>query len=1030
MKIQLSHLTKTVLRFFFPALAQVKNTNKSIMLKRLQLIAAMLFAIFTLLPQDVQATHFRYGHLTWQKVSGNTVRFTLVDAFKRSWYGPVNIGDVITEFVGSTSLKFGDGTFTPTLQYVIIAVDPVDDWILGQALDPSDITKTTIDHTYTTPDNAGSPWLAEILTSARTIGEINNPNGTYRLLTYVETNSGNRSPVSGLPALVSLKQSALSQFIVPATDVDPNTLLHFRLATALEAGNGFFNQPAGLTIDSITGLVSWNTLSAVLGGLYSCQVIIEDINASTGALRTQVPVDFLIEIVQCAPTNNAPTFVSPSPTCGSTINAVELQSLTFTIKASDPDITDVVTINSGGLPTGATMTPGLPILGNPVTSVFNWTPAIGTSGNHVVVFTATDDCGQQLICSYTIHVASCNTACNLGLTIAKTATKCSGSCDGSLTANPTKGFGQYNYLWSNGQTTKTVTALCKGIYTVTVTDSRSCTKKAYRTVTSPSAVKISAIASNVKCKGSCTGSITVVASGGSGTGYQYNWSSSATTASIYNLCKGTYTLTVTDSKGCLATLVKTITEPAKALGVTVTKTECSVCLPNCNGTATANPTGGTSPYTYLWSTNATTKKISSLCEGSYTVTVTDKNGCVAICHTTLNGSCCNIALNPVIDDNTNCTPFNGMITLSPVGGSGQYAYSWSTGSTDATISDIDSGYYTVTVTDIINTSCIVTATYYVGSNIEPNPSYDFDLHNTCPGLCDGSVEIVGLDGIGASFDWSNGDIDALADSLCEQNYTVTITFQNGCTASENFDVPHKDSPVVYPSEIFCHDSCTGTAVLYNATDYQSFLWSTGATTDTITGLCAGNYTVTVLDNDGCFLIGSGELVNPDPIIVSITPIQFPLPNSSDGILLGGASGGYVPLIYTLLWSDGQNSEFATGLSEGTYTLTATDSHGCTGSSSLFLQADARQPVLRSSVVKDDLNAFIYPNPYMDEFTINFPGNELFNVSITDYSGRLVRLYSELTNKVILGKDLAPGIYMLKIKSEKGLTQSIRLIKIK
>ena len=268
----------------------------------------------------------------------------------------------------------------------------------------------------------------------------------------------------------------------------------------------------------------------------------------------------------------------------------------------------------------------------------------------------------------------------MALTISKTKTDCSNSCDGTLTANPGKGVGPYAYRWSDGQCTKTAVGLCKGTYTVTVTDSRGCTKKASAVVASPAPVKIAIAQTNVKCKGDCTGVLSATASGGSGTGYLYKWSNLQTSASITNLCKGTYTLTVTDSKGCKATVVKKITEPAKVLAVTVSKTTCSICLPNCNGTATANPTGGTTPYSYEWSTGEQTKKITGLCGGTYVVTVTDKNGCEVVSQVTLSSTCCNINLDDVIvEDNTNCTPCNGSISLT---GTGSVQYSslvWSGG---------------------------------------------------------------------------------------------------------------------------------------------------------------------------------------------------------------------------------------------------------------------------------------------------------------------------------------------------------------
>lgn len=224
---------------------------------------------------------------------------------------------------------------------------------------------------------------------------------------------------------------------------------------------------------------------------------------------------------------------------------------------------------------------------------------------------------------------------NIKISITGTKTTCSYSCDGTLTANATLGIAPYSYLWSDGQTTKVATGLCAGTYTVTVTDKNGCTSAKSCVVKAPAAVKASFTAVNVKCKGSATGSLTANPSGGTA-GYTYLWSNGETTKTISGLVAGTYTVTVTDSKGCTGSGSKAVTEPAKVLAVSATKTNASHCNP-CNGTATANPTGGVAPYTYLWSNGQTTKKIISLCGGSYSVVVTDKNGCSANCGVSLTG---------------------------------------------------------------------------------------------------------------------------------------------------------------------------------------------------------------------------------------------------------------------------------------------------------------------------------------------------------------------------------------------------------
>ncbi len=407
-----SNFPKINLFHFVAAFKLISKNSKphTFFMKR---IVFLLFSVLTLFStEESYATHFRYGHLTWQKLSGNTVQFKLVNAFRRNGYvgtagdGFPAVGDVIEEHIGTTTLDFGDGDNTPVLEYKVISIDVSNNWLLGQALEPGSTTKTTIDHTYP----SSGPWTAEINSCCRTSGEQNNPDGDYQVSTIVETASGNTSPGSSLPAIVNLIQSATASFFVPGADPDPSTTLKWRLASSSEAGTGFDQPTAGsedLTVNNLTGLVSWNTLAAVLGGLYSCQIIIEDYDAVTGALKTQVAVDFLILIVECDPDNVSPAFVAPSPTCGSTIPATVGSPVSFTVTASDADAADIVSLNSGGVPSGATLTPGLPSDGNPISTTFDWTPGAGDNGTHVVTFSATDDCGAQALCSYTIDV-TCN----------------------------------------------------------------------------------------------------------------------------------------------------------------------------------------------------------------------------------------------------------------------------------------------------------------------------------------------------------------------------------------------------------------------------------------------------------------------------------------------------------------------------------------------------------------------------------------------------------------------------------------------
>jgi len=355
------------------------------------------------------ATHFRYGHLSWKArpdIGQNAAEFTLFNSFRRSGYpgsgtdGLPITGDIIRENIGSTRLFFGDGTSIGTLDYLVVAFDPAADWIYCKALaDRSNISLPII-HTYSGPGQ----WTAEINSCCRISTLRNNPDGNYRVLTTVNFNTETCSPVSTLPPIVNVQSGGTRTFSVPAADPDKGDTLSWRLAKSTEA-SGFstgHTQPPAFSINSTTGLVTWNT-TGLATGLWTAQVVIEANQSNT--VRSQVAVDFLLNLTSAPPPGTTdPKFVQTVPTCGQTFDLAAGKNLHFTIEATDEDAGDIVTLNAIGLPGGATMTPGLPISSNPVSSTFDWTPTPADVGPHVVVFTATDITSRQVQCSVIIDV--------------------------------------------------------------------------------------------------------------------------------------------------------------------------------------------------------------------------------------------------------------------------------------------------------------------------------------------------------------------------------------------------------------------------------------------------------------------------------------------------------------------------------------------------------------------------------------------------------------------------------------------------
>ena len=170
-----------------------------------------------------------------------------------------------------------------------------------------------------------------------------------------------------------------------------------------------------------------------------------------------------------------------------------------------------------------------------------------------------------------------------------------------------------------------MTGLPAGTYRVTVTDDNGCTANESVTITEPTALSANAVATNVHCNGGNDGTVDLTLTGGTAP-YTYVWNNSATTDYITGLAAGTYSVTVTDANGCTDTASVTVTEPTGLVASGTVDSNVS-CNGSTNGGATASATGGTAPYSYNWSNGATTASITGVPAGTYTVTVTDSNGC-------------------------------------------------------------------------------------------------------------------------------------------------------------------------------------------------------------------------------------------------------------------------------------------------------------------------------------------------------------------------------------------------------------------
>lgn len=341
--------------------------------------------------------------------------------------------------------------------------------------------------------------------------------------------------------------------------------------------------------------------------------------------------------------------------------------------------------------------------------------------------------------------------------------------------------GATTYLWNTGSTNSYIVVNPATTTTYTVTGTTAgCTASQAGTVTVNGNPNAQILSYNDATCGLNNGSAT--ASGG-GT---YLWSGGQNTATISGLAAGTYTVTVTSGGGCTAmTSVTIVNITPPAVTATWTDENCG----HANGAAMSNTTNGTQPYTYLWSNGQTTPNISNLPAFTYTVTVTDADGCT----TTASVVVSNIAgpsLQIASTTNDICTYGNGSASVNAVGGLPPYTYFWSNGSTSSTATGLYAGVYTCTVTDANNCTAMNTATI----SDSPGPSLTYSTLNEICDQSNGSATVNPNGGTPPyTYLWSNGQTTQTATGLVQGSYTVTVNDQN-CSAVTNMNVLETPGP--------------------------------------------------------------------------------------------------------------------------------------------------------------------------------------------------------------------------------------------
>lgn len=537
---------------------------------------------------------------------------------------------------------------------------------------------------------------------------------------------------------------------------------------------------------------------------------------------------------------------------------------------------------------------------------------------------------------------------------------CNGEDDGWAEINV---IGLNIFEWSNGKTTKIITDLAPGIYTVTASNIEGCTSIESTTIYEPDVLEIDTIHSTrISCAGDDDGILNLFAIGGNNIdfytdeplNYTYNWFTSDGTGlapdegNQTGLSAGTYYITVSDWQGCAANDSAIVQGPLSFESSTATTNV--TCFEDYNGSIDLNVIGGNieSDYTYHWETDngdgldTISEDQTNLSGGDYFVTITDANNCKLLDTA--------IIVEPdlletfITETNISCFGYeDGTATIDILGGNGGYVIAWSgnpTGQSTDSIYGLSAGIYNLTVSDVNN--CLTTNSIEITQpeQIEINIS---SSNITCFGYNNGVISLSPAGGtIPYNYIWSHdSNLDTnIANNLWPGNYNIDILDANNCIEVSTVDITQPDrlefDPTTYSDDITCYGEENGYIFLNidGGTPDYNYTWSTGnsGTTNDITSedmLTAGMYRIDILDLQNCQIDTTIEIIEPDKLIISPVLRKPTCADISDGSIELNITGGRTQNNeYNIYWDNGSAEENLNDIRSGIYKVQIIDSSSC------------------------------------------------------------------------------------------------------